>query len=126
MHLWEIDHEYYCQSETYNQNYNDSASSPREWKSWHEFYQIFKDAELYSNLFFRFDWLEGEANDLPEFNGDINYRNGLLKLHMIYQGKGLFFTHHIEVCRADEEEIKKFLAKCFIYLVNLWKPINVS
>lgn len=118
-HLWEIKHDYYCSDSNY---YNNDCE--QEYKSWWDFISEEGDSELDYNLIFRWDWQEGEDYDLPEFNGDDNYRNAKLKLYFMGQRKGLFRSVTIEVCRADEKQIIVFLQKRWQYIKDLWQPFE--
>lgn len=116
-HLWEIEHPYYCE-ET---NYYDRGCC-HEHKSWREFSDGFApDMDL--NLLFRFDWKE---DDEAPFEGDIYYRNGTLWLYFMMQRKGAYFSHQIEVCRADEPKIIAWLEPRFRHMLTLWEPFTIA
>lgn len=61
---------------------------------------------------------------LPPFNGDVNYRNGLLKIFWMGQRKGLYQYSLVEVCRADEADVIGFLRPRWEYLKALWEPVS--
>ena len=117
-HLWETDHAYYC-NET---NYFESNSTV-EYGSFADFLENEGDADFDYNLVFRWDWVEGEDEELPPYNGDDSFRNGLLKVFWMGQRKGAFRSTTVKVCRADENEIKKFLIPRWQYLRGLWEGI---
>ncbi len=119
-HLWEIDHPYYCNES----NYYARESVGDHHKTWADFFAEYADADLDMNLLFRFDWVEGEDHDLQPFNGDVYYRNGILKIFWIGQRKGLCRYSTIEVCRADEEQVKDFLRPRWGHIVTLWEGIG--
>lgn len=120
MHLWEIDHSYYCNEG----NYFSNKSCESYYKSWFEFAQEEKDADFDMNLVFRFDWVENDEDDNPTFNGDPNYRNGKLKIFWMGQRKGLYRWSIVEVCRNDEPEVIEFLKARWDHLKTLWLPIS--
>lgn len=117
MHLWEINHSYYCSEGNY---YNNSCHT--EYKSFADFLADYGDADMDMNMVFRWDWKEsdpetGENN----FNGDINYRNGKLFLYVVGQRKALLTSKEIEVCRADEPAIIEYLKPRQEYMRALWE-----
>ena len=121
-HLWEVSHAYYCSDSNY-------YVSPREgkdlfqYKSWQDFLSEWGDADAGYNLIFRWDWKEGTDWDLPEFNGDVNYRNGKLCIYWMQQRKGNFIITHVEVCRADEQAVREYLQPRWEHLKSLWEPL---
>lgn len=120
-HLWEVDHAYYCNQGNY---YAPGSDQPvARYKSWAEFEEERGDGDLDMNLVFRWDWNEGEDHDLAAFNGDIYYRNGQLLLYYMGQRKGLYRWVEIEVCRADEDQVRAWLQVRFDYLMHLWAPL---
>ena len=118
MHLWEIDHPYYCNEG----NYYARESVGSEYKRWQDFLEENKDVDLDLNLIFRFDWVEEEDS----YTGDDNYRNGILKIFWMGQRKGLYRYSRVEVCRADELSIIQFLKPRWEHLRLLWEPISTS
>lgn len=120
MHLWEVDHPYYC-SES---NYYAQESVCDEHKSWASFEAANKDADMDLNLVFRWDWREGEDWDLGAFTGDVNYRNGRLLIFWMGQRKGLYRYSMVEVCRADEPAVIAFLRPRWEHMRRLWDPLS--
>ena len=118
MHIWEIDHPYYCNEG----NYYARESVCSEYKRWQDFLEEYKDADLDLNLIFRFDWVEEEDS----YTGDDNYRNGKLKIFWMGQRKGLYRYSIVEVCRADELSVIQFLKPRWEHLRLLWEPISIS
>jgi hypothetical protein len=118
-HLWEIDHPYYCSTSNYFSN-----ECNKNFKSWNDFIEAEGESDFDYNYLIRFDWREGEDNDLPAYNGDDYYRNGVLELFWVSQRKGLFRSNTIEVCRKDEKEILEFLKKRWAYINHLWQPFG--
>ena len=121
-HLWEIKHSYYCNEGNYYASFKDCPGG--HYKSWAEFHTEFKDVDKDYNLLFRWDWVEGEEHDLTPYNGDDYYRNGHLKIFWLHQRQGLYRWDIIEVCRADEPEVIKFLLPFWKHLRDLWEPIS--
>lgn len=119
--LWEVDHPYYCSESNWFAGSDREISS--SYKSWAEFVSNDYGCEDGENLLFRWDWVEGSGYDLPEYNGDDYYRNGLLKLFMIKQGKGLYHWVLVEVCRADEPAVRAWLCGTREIMREIWEPI---
>ena len=122
MKLWEVQHAYYCSESNY---YAPGMQQPSDsFKSWAEFVAEYDDADFSYNLLFRWDWREGIDWELPEFNGDQNYRNGQLMICWMGQHKGLYRWSLVEVCRADEPAIRKWLQPRLDHLMSLWAPMT--
>lgn len=119
-HLWEVSHPYYCNEG----NYYAHEQPTTHYKSWGEFVAAEADVDFDMNLLFRWDWREGEDWDLTPFNGDANYRNGVLVLFWMGQRKGLYRWTTIEVCRADEPAVIEFLRPRMAHLLRLWEPLE--
>ena len=119
--LWEVDHSYYCSDSNFYAPSNDQPFV--RYRSWSEFLREEGDSDFDLNLLFRWDWLEGADHDLPEFSGDESYRNGLLMLYWMGQRKGLYRWTEVEICRADEPEVRRFLEPRLAHLVALWSPL---
>ena len=115
-HLWEVDHPYYCNEG----NYYARESVCDEFKRFSDFLVEYESADFDLNLVFRFDWEEEENS----YNGDDNYRNGRLKIFWMGQRKGLYRYSIIEVCRADENSVIKFLTPRWSHIRLLWEPIS--
>lgn len=122
MKLWEASHRYYCNEGNYFAR-GDQQPTCR-YRSWGEFLSEEGDSDPDYNLLFRWDWREGEDYDLAPYNGDDNYRNGLLMLFWMGQRKGLYRWTEVEVCRADEPSVREFLQDRFDFLVSLWAPLT--
>ena len=120
--LWEVKHPYYCNLGNYFATGGDDTHT--RYRTWGEFYASEGDCDPDMNLLFRWDWQEGEDHDLAPFNGDENYRNGLLLLFWMGQRKGLYRWSEVEVCRADEPAVREFLQSRFNYLKTLWEPLS--
>lgn len=121
-HLWEVDHSYYCNEGNFYAR-PDSGLGPR-YKSFAEFLEEWDSADLDMNLVFRWDWHEGEDWGASEYNGDPNYRNGLFKVFMMGQRKGLYNWLVVEVCRADEPAVIEYLRPRLAHLFSLWAPLS--
>ena len=124
-HLWESDHPYYCNQGNYFSN--DCHSS---FKSWSGFIESYGDADFDLNLLFRWDWIppyEDDNADKPiQWKHDENYRESELLLFWVGQRKGLFQYTTVEVCRADEPEIRKWLQERYEHILKLWEPLNAT
>jgi hypothetical protein len=118
-HLWEVEHSYYCNEG----NYFASESVCDAHKNFASFLDVYKDADFDMNLLFRWDWREGEGWELQPFNGDVNYRNGMLMIFWMGQRKGLYRYSTVEVCRADEQAVIEFLKPRWEHMKEMWEPI---
>lgn len=118
--LWEVDHPYYCNEGNYYAPGNDQPFTT--FKSWQDFLAEEDDADLDMNLLFRWDWPEGNE-DVPNFNGDVNYHNGKLLLFFMGQRKGLYRWVEVAVCRADEPAVIAYLTPRLQRLKDLWAPL---
>lgn len=121
-HLWDVAHAYYCNEG----NYYTNESVEGKYPSFGDFLAEEGDADMDYNLLFRWDWLEQNDNGDCNFNGDIYYRNGKLKLFWMGQRKGLYRYSTIEVCRADEKAVIEFLTPRMRHLFSLWEPLHQS
>jgi hypothetical protein len=118
--LWEVEHDYYC-----NQgNYFAAESVEAAYRSFAEFLAEEGDSDMDYNLLFRWDWQEQGDDGEPNFNGDVNYRNGKLLLFWMGQRKGVYRYSTIEVCRADEPAVIAFLRPRWEHLRSLWMPLS--
>ncbi len=119
-HLWEVEHPYYCNEGNYFKN-----GTGDRYNSFSDFLGEYHDADFDMNLIFRFDWDETNyGTEESTYNGDDNYRNGILKIFWMGQRKGLYRHTLVEVCRADEPEVLKFLQPRWEHIVSLWEPIS--
>ena len=122
-HLWDVDHPYYCNEG----NYYARESCESYYRSFVDFMAEEGDSDMDMNLLFRWDWSEeshgDDGEEHPDFNGDVNYRNGRLKLFWMGQRKGLYRWSIVEVCRADEDAVKAFLLPRLAHLKSLWEPL---
>lgn len=124
-HLWEIDHPYYCSESNYFKPGNSGTETVSHYKSWGDFFEDYKEADLDMNLLFRFDW-EGENADGEKLDylKDPYYRSGKLKLFFFMQRKGYHQTKIIEVCAADEPAVLQFLAERWQHMRALWEGVS--
>lgn len=118
--LWEVKHPYYCNLGNYYSN-----EPGAEHKSWAEFIEENGDSDFDMNLVFRFDWREeDEETGDNNYKGDPNYRNGKLEIFWMGQRKGLYRFTVVEVCRADEPKVLKFLKPRWEHMKKLWEPLS--
>ena len=120
-HLWEVDHAYYCNEGNYFNN-----DCGEEFKSLADYLEEMGDADFDCNLLFRWDWVEENDDGDANFSGDVNYRNGKLKLFWMHQRKGKYVYHIIEVCRADEGAVIAYLLPRMRHLMALWEPLSLT
>jgi hypothetical protein len=125
-HLWEIKHDYYCEEGSYFQSGNSARQTVFNFSSFDDFLENWGNADKDYNLLFRWDWNELSCNDLPTYNGDDNYRNGILKVFFMMQRKGFHSTCLVDVCRADEPKVIEYLSGSWAHLQSLWSPISGS
>lgn len=116
-HLWEVDHDYYCETSNYFSN-----ETVARYKTWAAFAEAEGDAEMDRNLVFRWDWREGTGWDLAEYNGDDYYRHAELHVFIMGQRQGKFRSCIVDVCRADEPAIIEYLKPRWENLRQLWEP----
>ena len=122
-HLWEVDHPHYCTQDNYFNRNGEDHPTVFGYKSWADFLEEMAEADLDMNLLFRWDWQEGDRFGAKPFNGDPNYRNGLLLLFFMAQGKGFHSCARIDVCRADEPAVIEYLIPRLKHLQLLWSPL---
>lgn len=122
VHLWEVDHPYYCNEGNY---YAPGREQPfTEYGRLAEFLSENADSDFDMNLVFRWDWSEDNDDGEPTYDGDENYRNGKLKIFWMGQRKGLYRWTVIDVCRADEPKVIEFLRPRLAHLLSLWAPLT--
>lgn len=122
MHLWEADHSYYCAESNFYARGDDQPFARH--RRWQDFLAEEGEADLDYNLLFRWDWSEKDGDDEPTYTGDDNYRNGRLLLFFMGQHKGLYRWAEVEVCRADEPAVIKYLKPRLAHLMSLWAPLT--
>ena len=118
--LWEVEHPYYCNEGNY---FNNNCGT--HFKNLSEFLAEWGDADPDYNLLFRWDWDETNEDGDFTFNGDRNYRNGVLKCFWMGQSKGLYTFCTVEVCRSDEPAVTEFLKPRLAHLLCLWAPLGI-
>lgn len=121
MHLWEVNHPYYCNEGNY---FTSSPELESRYHTWAEFAEEQGDADFDMNLVFRWDWKEGEDYGASKFTGDVNYRNGRLSIYWMGQRKGIYRWTIVEVCRADEPAVRTWLEERWQHLQKLWTPLS--
>lgn len=125
--LWDVDHPYYCNEGNY---FAGPYRCHAHYRSWQDFLEEQGDCDLDINLLFRWDWedpIKDIAPDYPiEWKGDENYRDCVLKMFFIAQRKGYYRWVTVEVCRADEPNVRQWLHVRFDHLLKLWEPFTQS
>lgn len=123
--LWEFDHPYYCNEGNY---FASGHECHAHYERWQDFENEQGDADLDMNLVFRFDWEAPRKDDDPcnpiEWRGDEYYRDSLLKLFYLGQRKGLYRWVTVDVCRADEPAVRKWLQVRWDHMRLLWEPLS--
>ena len=121
-HLWEVKHAYYCNEGNY---YAPGREQPfTDYKRFSDFLEAEAESDMDYNLVFRWDWVEGEDEGAEAFDGDVNYRNGILKVFYMGQRKGLYRWATVQVGRAAEDAVRAFLEPRYRYLMDLWSPFS--
>lgn len=118
-HLWDVDHDYYCNDGNYYANDTHAI-----YETWAEFIEAEGDADMDYNLVFRWDWREGDGWELGAYNGDDYYRHARLCVYFMGQRKGLFRSAEVKVCRADEAAIIAYLKPRWENLKEMWEPLS--
>jgi len=121
-HLWECNHDYYCSQSNFFAPGNQQPFT--SYRSLAEFLDEEADADMDWNLLFRWDWREEDPETSKcNYSGDDYYRNGRLLLFFMGQRKGLYRWVEVQVCRADEAEVIKYLMPRWAHLQKLWAPL---
>lgn len=111
--LWEVDHPYYCLDSNFH-----SLGCNHHYASWDSFIEEFVHDDMDLNLLFRFDWNGRDG----EFDGDDNRINATLSLFFMQQRIGAYLIRTVDVSRADEPSVLKFLRPRFEHMLDLWQP----
>ncbi len=108
-HLWEVEHDYYCNEANYYSN-----ECHEVYESWKEFIDAEGDNDMDLNLLFRWDWDVSESG------------KHLLQMFWVGQRKGLFRCTEVQVKPEDEPKVIKFLKPRLEHLMKLWTPLNIA
>lgn len=81
------------------------------------------DSDMDYNFLIRWDWSEDDGHG---YTGDDYDRNGILKMFWIGQRKGLYMWTTVEVCRADESDVREFLQTRWDYMKRMWEPFSLG
>ena len=119
MHLWEVDHPYYCNQGNYYAPGNQQPTM--HYESWQEFFDAEGDSDADMNLLFRFDWRKADPNGENWGN-----KTDQLSLFWIGQRKVLYRWSTIEVMDADEPAARAWLQTRLDCLLTLWEPLLPS
>jgi hypothetical protein len=114
IHLWNFDHDYYCNEEAWS---DPSRTSHIDFTSWDNFKTSnWYEADLDYELLFRWDWhAPSEELGLSEH----------LELFFMGQRHGRFRAVFIRVTPEDEEEVRAYLQIRFDHLMWLWMPFSI-
>jgi hypothetical protein len=116
MHLWEIEHPYYCNEGNYYAPGNDQPTEAHE--SWEAFVAEEGDSDMDMNLVFRWDWRKADPDEERWGN-----ETDVLLIFFMGQRKGLYRWVEIQVTDADEPAVKKWLKARWQHLTLLWEGI---
>ncbi|MGP3684122.1 hypothetical protein ACTVZO_05310 [Streptomyces sp. IBSNAI002] len=108
VHLWEIDHPYYCaQANHYGRNHT-------SWHSWADFSNdtLFVTGDRDMNYLVRWDWQHDDET-----------AEHTLDLFFVIQRKGYLCSHTIKVTPADEPAIRVWLTECAQTMRATWEPL---
>lgn len=104
-----IEHDYYSSESNY---YSNEAKGVH--KTFADFYEEFKDADIDMNLIFRWDIRKREGSG--RYSADI---------FMILQRKGIYMPHRIEyIDEIDVPKFKELMLKHWEKLNSIWKPLS--
>lgn len=112
MHLWEVEHAYYCNLGNY---YNNGCGSYYE--SFEEFLEEWGNSDLDYNLLFRWDWKDSN-------NKDNEIEQDELQIFWMLQRKGNYLFSVIKVNKEDEKKVIEFLKPRWEYMKALWNPLD--
>jgi len=109
-----IDHDYYCSDNNY---YSNEAGI--NYKSFDDFYDEFKDADVDMNLVFRWDVGKHPASDLSPREGYY------LQIFIMKQRKGIFTPIYIETIEdKDVPNLLLYLQPHIQKLKKIWEPFK--
>jgi hypothetical protein len=111
--LWTARHPYHCTGGCYYT----SEPCGQEYDSWAAFLSDWKESDEDYNLLFRWDWYEGEENEIEPGRARV-------ELHYFMQRKGYPYTCRVDVTRADEPAVRAFLTKKWRHMQKLWAPFS--
>lgn len=121
--LWDVEHPYYCNEGNYFA-VGDQCHSV--YKRWQDFHEEQGDDDMDMNLVFRWDWKSPREDDDPDkpiaWAADESYRDSTLLIFFMGQRKGLYRWAEVDVCRADEPQVKEWLFSRYEHLLKLWDP----
>lgn len=113
LHLWEIDHPYYCaEGNFYKRGCHNLCSS------WQEFHETVGDWDHDLNLVFRWDWFR------PEDATD-DSRDRLLTF-WVGQRKAALYSYECPVREADEPAVRAWLEECARTITAIWEPVSLA
>jgi hypothetical protein len=112
VHLWEVDHPYYCQEG----NYFKTRQHTR-FQSWTYFVEntAFVTADRDQNFLIRWDWRKPGFHDWdgPEY----------LLLFFVLQRKAILCSVEMPVTEEDEPTVRAFLTECAQTMRATWEPL---
>jgi len=128
LRLWDVNHPYYCCESNYFASGDDKEACYCHYPRWQDFIDEQGNNDLDLNLVFRFDWEAPHEKGDPEkpivWQGDEYYRDSVLKLFFMGQRKGYYRWVTIDVCRADEPNIREWLQIRWDHMRKLWEPFT--
>ena len=128
--LWDVNHPYYCNEGNYFASGEDRKDCHAHYNRWQDFISQQGDNDLDMNLVFRFDWDAPRENEDPEkpitWQGDEYYRDSTLKIFFMGQRKGYYRWVTVDVCRADESNVRNWLLVRWDHMKKLWEPLSAD
>lgn len=113
--LWESDHPYYCTGGCF---FTNDGRCWMEHDSWADFMEDgMGQSDHDYNMLMRWDWHEGEEHDIPDGAAE-------LKLFFFLQRKAYPVSVTVKVNRAEEPQIREWLAKRWEHTKRLWAPFS--
>lgn len=129
LHLWEIDHPYYCSEGNYYERGNHER-----FESWADFAregELLYDFDDDLNLLFRWDWKRARREDYifegfdgPEAEAEFaeaSEHDSLLLFFML-QRKARNMSAEVLVTADDELAVREWLTKKAAHMALLWQP----
>jgi hypothetical protein len=116
VHLWEIDHPYYCEQGNY---YARPGEAHEDYGSWAEFFEEEGALDADLNLLFRWDWHRPDPADVE--SGDAEPGD---ELHLFYvsQRKAVLRSVAVRVTEDDEPAVREWLTGKAAHITRLWAP----
>jgi len=123
LHLWEINHPFYCEEEGYYYNSTQISGwgKPMNYNSFSAYLSEWSDADLDMNFIFRWDWQDWRTDEFHE-KGD--EKRSELRLFLMMQRKGCKKVITIKMQDSDEPAVIKHLKPYWKNMEKTWEGIS--